>query len=109
MNQSQVSFTEILNYSRCPIYQMQELMRRINQIEKNRQTKVENCKIVMQNLPDSNWFKVSGGLNITDITQYGDIGIYDLLLHPQDRAYTIPQLYQFVEAAGLNIVQFFRR
>ena len=94
-------------YGRTAIYQMQELMRRINQNENNRQEKVENCKIVLQNLPDSNWFKLSGGLNIIDITQYGDIGIYDLLLHPQDRAYTVPQLYEFVEEAGLNIVQFF--
>jgi len=93
-------------HGRAAIYQMQELMRLINKNEENRQTKVDNCKIVMQNLPDSNWFKMSGGTNLTDITKYGDIGIYDLLLHSQDRAYSVPQLYQFIESARLHIVQF---
>lgn len=37
--------------------------------------------------------------------QFGDIGMYDLFLHKQDIAYTIPQLYEFVEKAGLNFVE----
>jgi SAM-dependent methyltransferase len=30
-----------------------------------------------------------------------DAGIVDMLLHPQDRAYSVPEVMQFVEAAGL--------
>jgi 2-polyprenyl-3-methyl-5-hydroxy-6-metoxy-1,4-benzoquinol methylase len=30
-----------------------------------------------------------------------DAGIVDMLLHPQDRAYSVPDIMQFVEAAGL--------
>ncbi len=30
-----------------------------------------------------------------------DAGIVDMLLHPQDRAYSVPEIMEFVEAAGL--------
>jgi len=30
-----------------------------------------------------------------------DAGIVDMLLHPQDRAYSVPEIIEFVEAAGL--------
>ena len=40
------------------------------------------------------------------VALYTLIGLYDLFLHKQDRAYTIPQLYEFVENAGLNITCF---
>ena len=36
----------------------------------------------------------------------GDAGLVDLLLHPQDRAYTVPQLAALAEAAGLAITAF---
>jgi len=32
----------------------------------------------------------------------GDAGIYDMLLHSHDRAYTVPQCYEFVENSGLH-------
>jgi hypothetical protein len=34
----------------------------------------------------------------------GDAGLYDLLLHPQDRAYTVPQVYEwFTDRCGLAV------
>jgi hypothetical protein len=42
-----------------------------------------------------------------EITEFGDIGIYDLFLHTQDRSYTVPELYEFIESAGLNITRLF--
>lgn len=37
---------------------------------------------------------------------HGDVGMYDMFLHKQDRAYTVPEIYEFVEKAGLNFVEF---
>jgi len=36
-----------------------------------------------------------------------DIGTYDLLLHPQDRAYSIPELYDYAAKSGLVISKLF--
>jgi SAM-dependent methyltransferase len=93
-------------YGRMGVYIMQDILRRLNQDEPNLQQRVENAKIILNALPGSNWFANSSQMIINEI-QGGDIAIYDLLLHSQDRAYTIPQLYEFVEKQKLNILQFF--
>jgi SAM-dependent methyltransferase len=92
-------------YGRTGVYQMQELMRRINNEQDDSQQKVENTRAVLAELPGSNWFKRGEDL-IWDHRHGGDAGIYDLLLHSQDRAYSIPELYDFFNASGLNIVEF---
>ncbi|MFK8040340.1 MAG: class I SAM-dependent methyltransferase [Rickettsiaceae bacterium] len=93
-------------YGRTGVYQVQELMRVVNSdIDDDRALEVENAKIILQSLPKTNWYSRGAEL-ISDVQNYGDIGIYDLLLHKQDRAYTIPQLYEFIENAGLSFVQF---
>ncbi len=93
-------------YGRMAVYQMQELLRLVNQNEGNIQTRVDNAKAILFNLPNTNWFHNSHPTVINEVRS-GDIGIYDLLLHSQDRAYSIPELYEYVESANLNIVQFF--
>lgn len=92
-------------YGRTGVYQAQEIMRMVNRGASNRQEEVKNGWTVVNGLPASNWF-VRGQDLISDLRNMGDIGMYDLLLHKQDRAYTIPQLYEFVEKAGLNFVDF---
>ena len=59
----------------------------------------------MKGLPASNWY-VRGKALISDIHTMGDIGLYDLFLHKQDRCYSIPELYDFVNKADLNFVDF---
>jgi 2-polyprenyl-3-methyl-5-hydroxy-6-metoxy-1,4-benzoquinol methylase len=86
-------------YGRIPIYQLQEVLRRINAGTEDIQRKVDNARKVLQSLPASNWFNFNKGMYAFDLKT--DIGIYDLLLHTQDRAYTVPQFYDYVEAQGL--------
>lgn len=93
-------------YGRMSTYILQDALRIINEDEPNLQTRVDNAKSVLNAMPSSNWFTSSPPMVIQEINA-GDVAIYDLLLHSQDRAYTIPQLYGFVEKAGLNIVHFF--
>lgn len=85
---------------RTAIYQMQDLMHLVNTNEDNVETKITNTKEVLDQLPASNWFKKSEDL-ITDHTEFGDIGIYDLFLHSQDRAYTIGEIYEFLQRGDL--------
>ncbi len=94
-------------YGRTGIYQIQELMRKINSDEPNLQTKVDNTKTILGSLPNTNWYKRDENRWKTDVEGFGDIGIYDLFLHSQDRAYTVPQLYEWVEEqVGLKIIDF---
>ncbi len=86
---------------RTGIYQMQELMRRINNGVSESQQKVDNTKRVLANLPPGNWFSFNKISCKKDLSS--DIGIYDLLLHSTDRAYTVSEMYEFVEQAGLTL------
>lgn len=64
-----------------------------------------NAKAVMAGFPASNWY-VRGQDLLQDHIIFGDVGLYDMFLHKQDRAYSIPELYEFIHNAGLNFVEF---
>lgn len=88
-------------YGRTGIYQMQDVLRRIHVNEEDIQKKIDNTKTLLKTLPSGNWFNFFA--NEWAFEMKTDIGIYDLLLHPQDRAYTVPELYDYVEKSGLVI------
>ena len=93
-------------YGRASVYHMQQLLRLINRDESNLQTQIDNCKTILRNLPETNAFQLFQN-KVTDIRQHGDSGIYDLLLHSQDRAYSIPELYDLLASAQLRPNHFF--
>ena len=72
---------------RTGVYQMQALMRLVNGTEQDVQCKIDNTRDLLASLPAGNWFK--RGENLYHDHLAGDAGIYDLLLHSQDRAYSI--------------------
>lgn len=92
-------------YGRAAVYPLQEALRMINRDEPNLQQRVDNAKSVLAHLPPTNWFHHSPLSLLNEIRS--DVGIFDLLLHAQDRAYTIPELYQFAGKASLNILHLF--
>jgi SAM-dependent methyltransferase len=92
-------------YGRAAVYPLQEALRMINRDEPDLQQRVNNAKSVLSHLPATNWFHHSPLSILNEIG--ADVGIFDLLLHAQDRAYTIPELYQFTAGAGLNILHLF--
>ena len=101
---------EIMVYGkigRTGIYQMQDLLRKVNKDveELNYDEKLKRYQLIYPNLPQGNWFKKSEYL-APDHLSFGDNGVIDMLLHHQDRAYTIPELYDWVETENLNIVNF---
>lgn len=84
------------------IYQIQSLMRILNKNDQNMQSKIEKCKVVLKHLPQTNGFKQMES-TFKDVKSYGDVGIYDLLLHSNDVAYSIPDLYKFLESSNLEL------
>ncbi len=96
-------------YGRTAVYMIQALMRLINADDPDMQAKINRCRSVLRDLPGTHWARISDGLNNISLSsvEKEDNEIYDLFMHSQDRAYTVPQLYELVEGAGLRIVQFF--
>lgn len=91
-------------HGRVSIYQIQELMSMVNYGEENLQNKVDNCKKILANLPSSHMFhSQASGFN----DMKNDIGIYDLFLHSQDRAYAVLDLYKLANSSNLQISYFF--
>ena len=93
-------------YGRTGVYQMQNLLKIINKNEPDMREKISNSRALIESLPDTNWFKRDFSTWEHEINSSGDIGLYDLLLHDMDRSYTVPQIYEFVEACGLTFVEF---
>ena len=87
-------------YGRAGVYHMQSMLQRLNQNERSMDSCVKNAKSVLSSMPPSNWFRHNEEL--LDDVRLGDTGIYDMLLHSHDRAYTVPQCYEFVADAGLH-------
>jgi SAM-dependent methyltransferase len=89
---------------RTGVYQMQNLLRQINKNINNYTEKIANYKKLYSKLPTNNWFLLGEHL-ITD-HKISDEGIVDLLLNCQDRAYDIPELYNWINECGLKIIEF---
>jgi ubiquinone/menaquinone biosynthesis C-methylase UbiE len=92
-------------YGRTGLYQVQEIMKRVNKGVTHRVEEVMNGKLVLNSLPATNWYMRAKEL-LGDHIHFGDIGLYDMFLHKQDRAYSIPELHEYITDAGLNFVEF---
>ena len=83
---------------RTGVYQMQSLLRMVNSVdtpaEADDARKIANTRDLLGSLPASNWFMASEGLFHDH--KIGDAGIYDLLLHSQDRSYSVGELFDWL-------------
>lgn len=89
-------------YGRTAVYQIQALMRIINQHESDMHAEIDNCRKVLDALPSDHWYKLSKSTH-----EVSDTEIYDLFLHSQDRSYTVSESYDFIESAGLKLAHLF--
>jgi 2-polyprenyl-3-methyl-5-hydroxy-6-metoxy-1,4-benzoquinol methylase len=93
-------------YGRTAVYQMQDLMRLINEPDTPAAEKVARTKSVLAQLPPNNLFRQQAQQWNPEFQRNGDVGIYDLLLHATDRAYTVPQIHDWLRGAGLTCGRF---
>ena len=92
-------------YGRTAVYQMQELLKRANVGIDNWPDKIQNFKNIYKQLPDNNLFTYYDENMIVQDHNNGDEGIVDLLLHNQDRSFSIPELYEWVDNSNLQIIE----
>ena len=93
-------------YGRLDIYAMQELMRRINRDEPDLRAQVTNLKAALRGLSPANPLLRGRSRQQVEALIANEANLVDTFLHVQDRAYTVPELYQFIEGAGLSVVNF---
>jgi SAM-dependent methyltransferase len=67
-------------------------------------TRVADAKRLLATLPTTNWLKRNPF--VTDHLVEGDSGLHDLLLHARDRAYSVDEVYDFLDGAGLRLAGF---
>lgn len=84
---------------RTGVYQMQSLMRQVHaalagDAPADAARKVAQTRDLLASLPAANWFRRSEDLHQDHRTS--DAGLYDLLLHSQDRAYSVGELFDWL-------------
>ncbi len=93
-------------HGRNAVYHMQQLLRLVNTGPTDVEIMLQNTKAILDSLPKTNAFKKVETLYSFPENKNNNIELYDLFLHSQDRAYTVPQIYQWVNDCGLNFVDF---
>lgn len=83
------------------VYDVQEAMKVLAD-GRDDGARLDMVQRLLDGLPQSHWLRRNPFVG--DHFQGGAAGLYDLLLHPRDRAYTIPQLLAFIEAGGARAV-----
>lgn len=91
-------------YGRTGVYETQTALRLLADPDEAPTRQVGLAKRYLNVLPPTNRFVRNPHLG--DHKKGGDAGLYDLLLHSTDRAYTVPELEAEIEAAGLRRVTY---
>jgi len=79
---------------RTGVYQMQEMLRAINDHNEDFSTWVQRARDVIASAPRTNWYKRAQEFFADQ--NAGDCEIFDLLLHSVDRGYTVRELYEWL-------------
>ena len=87
-------------HGRTGVYELQDALRLLAPPEQPPAARLDVARRVMRHLPDSAWLRRNGYFG--DHIEGGDAGLYDLLLNPRDRAYTVPNLFALLHGAGLT-------
>lgn len=98
-------------YGRRSVYDMQSLLRHYVAPDAPIPEKVASARRLLDMLPPTNSFARDRGSWDREIAAdgFGDSGLYDLLLHSQDRCFSVPELYDLAASAGLDILAFVDR
>jgi ubiquinone/menaquinone biosynthesis C-methylase UbiE len=91
-------------YGRSGVYPLQELLRTLAPPSMALEDRIAMTKRLIRFLPTTNLFRRNPYLN--DHVTGGDAGLYDLLLHSCDRAFTVPDIGAMAQESGLRVVAF---
>jgi len=84
---------------RAGIYLVQDILRRLGAGQNAEGLRM--ARELLKFVPSYHYLISTTGKLPNDLADDDDAGIVDMLLHPQDRAYSVPEITELVEAAGL--------
>jgi SAM-dependent methyltransferase len=87
-------------YGRTGVYHLQEALRVLGRGDAP-PAKLDLARRLLKQLPPTNWLQRNPFVG--DHLKTGDAGVYDLLLHSTDRAYTVGEFVGLIEGAGLAV------
>ncbi len=87
-------------HGRTGVYMMQDALRRLASPDEPPAQRLDIARRVMKHMPETQWLRYNR--NFDDHINGGDAGLYDLLLNPRDRAYTVPEFAALLGKAGLR-------
>ena len=90
-------------HGRHGVYVLQELLRRMAG-DRPLSEQVVIARQVLSTLPENHPFRAK---EFADQDWQGDAGLVDLLLHVQDRSFTVPELRGLLGSADLKVARFF--
>ena len=93
-------------YGRTHIYQLQRLFHLIAPASLPVEQRLDIVKRTLNGLNADHWATLGKSSFAGEVKLHGDAGLFDLFLHSQDRAYTVPQIYEWLENAGLRLLRF---
>ena len=89
------------------VYAGQELTRLINDGIDDPKLKTQHARALVQCLPETNWLLRGGDREkILGELLDDESNLNDVLLHDQDRAYSVPEIYEFLAQAQLELIEF---
>lgn len=94
-------------HGRAGVYMVQDLLRRVIPADAPYDVRLSMARAFLSRLPSNHLFAKHSARFADEINWADGSGIFDLFLHSTDRAYTVPEIYDWVDGAGLNLVSFF--
>jgi 2-polyprenyl-3-methyl-5-hydroxy-6-metoxy-1,4-benzoquinol methylase len=92
---------------RMAVYAGQELMRLINDGVGSPRLRTRHARSVVERLPETNWLLRGGGPNrVLNEFLDDDSNLNDVLLHEQDRAYSVLEIHDLLAGAQLELIEF---
>jgi SAM-dependent methyltransferase len=88
-------------HGRTGVYMLQDALRMLAPADEAPAVRLDLAKRVMRHLPETAWLRRNGFLD--DHVNGGDAGLYDLLLNPRDRAFTVRDLHALLAGEGLAV------
>ncbi len=87
-------------YGRTGVYMLQDALEKLAPLAQPPEERLDVARRIMRTLPATAWLRQNG--NFGDQLSAGDAGLYDRLLNPRDRAYTITDFLALLDQAGLE-------
>jgi SAM-dependent methyltransferase len=88
-------------HGRTGVYMLQEALRLLAPADERPDARLDVVKRVMRHLPETAWLRRNNFLD--DHVNGGDAGLYDLLLNPRDRAFSVRDLHAMLMGEGIEV------